>query len=102
MAMYENATTVQLLPGTFDRALGILRNCIVPALKAQKGLCSLGLIPHRESHQIVVISLWRSKTDALAAEAACAYRRQLKQLDPLLDQQPAPPVHEPRLHPPSN
>ena len=83
--MHENATTVQFQPGQIDEALRILREDIVPVLKEQKGLISLCLLPDRSADQITVISLWISKGHALAIEATCAYRKEVKKLDPLLD-----------------
>jgi quinol monooxygenase YgiN len=83
--MYENATTVQLQPGQIDAAMRILREDIMPVLKEQKGLISLCLLPDRSADKITVISLWISKAHALAIEATCAYRKEAKKLDPLLD-----------------
>jgi quinol monooxygenase YgiN len=83
--MYENATTVQFQPSQMDEALRILREDVVPVLKEQKGLISLCLLPDRSADKITVISLWISKAHALTIEANCAYRNEVKKLDPLLD-----------------
>ncbi len=83
--MYENATTVPFQLGQIDEALRILREDIVPVLKEQKGLISLCLLPDRSAAKITVISLWVSKAHALAVEATCAYRNEVRKLDPLLD-----------------
>jgi quinol monooxygenase YgiN len=92
--MYENATTVQFQPGQIDTALRILREEVVPVLKEQKGLISLCLLPDRSADKITVISLWISKAHALAIEAKCAYRKEVKKLDPLLDSLSTYPEHK--------
>ena len=92
--MYENATTVQFQPGQIDEALRILREDIVPVVKEQKGLISLCLLPDRSADKITVISLWISKAHAQAIEATCAYRKEVKRLDPLLDSSFAYPVYK--------
>jgi quinol monooxygenase YgiN len=94
--MFENATTVQFQPGQVDEALHILREDIVPVVKEQKGLISLCLLPDRMADKITVISLWISKAHAQAIEAVSAYRKEVRKLDPLLDQSFAHPVHEAR------
>jgi quinol monooxygenase YgiN len=86
--MYENATTVQFQPGTVDDALLALRAYIVPVLREQAGLLSLGLIPDRDAGKITVISLWTSPAHAHAVEAAYAYRKEITRLDHLLMNQP--------------
>ena len=69
-------------------ALLILRAYVVPVLREQAGLLSLCLIPDREANKITAISLWTSSAHALAAEAAPAYRKEVKQLDTLLMDEP--------------
>jgi quinol monooxygenase YgiN len=86
--MYENATTVQFQPGAVDEALLILRAYVVPVLREQAGLLSLGLIPDCDAGKITVISLWTSPAHARAVEAACAYRKEVARLDHLLMDQP--------------
>jgi quinol monooxygenase YgiN len=82
--MFENATTVQFQPGQVDEALRILRKDIAPVIKEQKGLIGLCLLPDRAADKITVISLWSSKTHAQAIEAVCAYRKEVRKLDPML------------------
>jgi len=86
--MYENATTIQVQPGAVDEALLILREYIVPVLRERAGLLGLCLIPDREANKITVISLWTSPAHALAVEAASAYRKEVKQRDTLLMDEP--------------
>ena len=83
--MYENATTIQFQPGTVDKALFALRAHVVPILREQAGLLSLCLIPDHKTSRITVISLWISRAHALAVEATCAYRKEIKKLDHLLN-----------------
>jgi hypothetical protein len=83
--MYENATTLQLHPGVMDKALGVLREQILPLLKKQDGLIHIALVPDRGNDRLTVISLWAAPLDAAAVERKCAYLRALGELDPFLD-----------------
>ncbi len=90
--MYENATTIQLRLGKVGEALLILRAYVAPVLREQAGLLSLGLIPHRDTDKITVITLWTSPAHALAAEAICAYRKEVAPLDPVLSDESVRPM----------
>ena len=82
--MYENATTLNLHPGVMEKALGILRERILPLMKNQDGLIHIALLPDRANHKLTVISLWACAMDAAAVERKCAYIRALEGLDPYL------------------
>jgi quinol monooxygenase YgiN len=90
--MYENAATIQFQSGAAGEALLILRAYVVPVLREQAGLLSLGLIPDRDANKITVISLWTSPAHARAVEAVCAYRKEIAKLDPLLMNKPVLPA----------
>ncbi len=82
--MFENATTIYVRPGMVEQVLALLRAEVVPALKSHEGFINLCLLPQYASHTLTVISLWSCRTHAIAAEAACAYRRGIAKLEALL------------------
>ena len=82
--MYENVTTLAFRCGRLDEALDLLRQSIVPVLRAQDGLLHLCLLPDRAHDKITVISLWTCAASARATESVGPYRREVNRLDPLL------------------
>ena len=100
--MYENATHLQFRSGELDLAMKILRAEIVPILRAQTGLLSLALIPHAETGQVTVLSLWTSRSAARAVEYRKEFRQAIEKLDPLLVEsrreiRQGPPLSQPIL-----
>jgi hypothetical protein len=89
--MYENATTLKLVPGVMEKALSVLREQILPLIKNQDGLIHIGLVPDPFNNNLTVISVWACAKDAAAVEKKCAYIRALEWLDPYLQTAPDQP-----------
>lgn len=100
--MFENATHLQIHSGELEQAMKILRAEIVPILRAQTGLLSLALIPHTETNQVTILSLWASTACARAVEFRKDFRLAIQKLDPLLVEnrreiRPGRPLSQPVL-----
>lgn len=87
--MHEYAITLRLIPGSQDTVLDLLRRHVVPRLKGQPGLVSLGLVPHPEGDRITILSIWKDAACAARAEAASGYYLCLRRIEPYLIAEPA-------------
>ena len=72
--MFENHTTLEVMPGKMDEALAILNMEILPLIKTDPGLLSLGLLTNLPVSRIVVLSLWKNRRAAESVEYLPAYQ----------------------------
>jgi quinol monooxygenase YgiN len=86
--MYENSVTLRAANGQQDTLLALLRETIVPLLKSQAGLVSLGLVPQPDRQRVTILSEWRREEDARAAERVAGYWCCLHKLEPYLADEP--------------
>jgi quinol monooxygenase YgiN len=87
--MFDHAITIRIIPGCQTQALKLLQRVVIPILRAQPGIISLGVVAHPDQEQITILSEWRDIEAARAAESADGYFLGLCQLEPYLEKEPA-------------
>jgi len=87
--LYEYSVTLRLIPGAQTKVIRLLRKHVIPILKAQPGLVSIGLVPHPEGNLVTVLSEWQRRSDAIAAESSPGYYPALRKIEPFLEPKPA-------------
>jgi heme-degrading monooxygenase HmoA len=86
--MFENATTLTILPGRLAEASALLRESILPLLRSQPGLLSLAFIPREAENQLTIVSIWQTEAHAQAIESDPRYREAFLRLHRLIQVQP--------------
>jgi heme-degrading monooxygenase HmoA len=68
--MYARVISSQLLPGKTDDAVSVWRDKVAPTIKQAKGFKGAYLVGDRETGKGITITLWETKEDADALNAA--------------------------------
>jgi heme-degrading monooxygenase HmoA len=89
--MYARVTIVQILPGKVDKAVGIYRDSVTPAVLKQKGSKGTLLMTDRKTGKGISITLWKTKTEMRAGESSGFYQKQVAKFKDIFG---APPVRE--------
>jgi heme-degrading monooxygenase HmoA len=82
--MYARVTFATAQPDKFDAAIGVVRDSILPAAKKQKGFKGLFHLGNRDTGKGIVIVMWNTEADMIAAESSGFYRQQVAKVAPLL------------------
>lgn len=75
--MHARVVTVQLQPGTTDRAIAIFEESVVPAATEQQGFNGTLLLTDRATGKAVSITMWETEADLTASEASGYYQAQI-------------------------
>jgi heme-degrading monooxygenase HmoA len=82
--MYARVTFATAQPDKVDAAIGVVRDSILPAAKKQKGFKGLFHLGNRDTGKGIVIVMWNTEADMMAAESSGFYRQQVAKVAPLL------------------
>ena len=82
--MHARATTVQVQPGKMQEAIDLIKDSIIPAVKAQKGYQGLYLMTDATSSKALAISVWETEADMMASETRGYYQEQIAKLGSLI------------------
>ena len=66
-----------------DEAIGIFKEIVMPAIKAQKGFKSINLLTDPDSSKFISITIWETEKDMLAGESSGYLQQQLGKLSAL-------------------
>ena len=89
--MYARVVTTQMKPESFDDAVQIYQESVVPAAQAQAGFKHIFLFSDRSTGKSYSIAIWETEADMLAGEASGYLKEQLGKFGGLFT---APPVTE--------
>ena len=89
--MHARVVTTEMNPESFDEAVRIYQESVVPAAQAQTGFRHIFLLSDRSTGKSYSIALWESEADMLAGEASGYLKEQLGKFSGLFT---APPVTE--------
>ena len=89
--MYARVVTTQMKPDSFDEAVRIYNESVVPAARAQAGFKHIYLFSDRSAGKSYSIAIWETEADMLASEASGYLKEQLGKFAELFT---APPVTE--------
>jgi len=68
--VYARVTTLNIAPDQVDGALRLAQEGIVPVYQQQRGFQGLEALLNRSEGRILVVSIWATKADAIAAGEA--------------------------------
>lgn len=83
--MYASVLTGKAKPDRLDDVVHFYKESILPAMKEQTGFKSAILLCNHDTRQLMVISLWESLTNLLAAEAGAYLQAQFREMRMVLE-----------------
>ncbi len=86
--MYARIITSQLKPGTYDQALGIWRESIIPSLENTQGFQGGYMSNDPNTGKGMVVTLWETQADANAMNSSGKYQASIALFANLLDSKP--------------
>jgi heme-degrading monooxygenase HmoA len=86
--MYARIITSQLKPGTFDQALAIWRESIIPSLENTQGFRGGYMSSDPNTGKGMVVTLWETLADANAMNSSGKYQESITLFAKLLDSKP--------------
>jgi heme-degrading monooxygenase HmoA len=75
--MYARVTFSQINPGMEEENTHITKDSVIPSAKKQKGYIGLYQLADRKNKKGIVITLWESEADMIAAETNGFYQQQV-------------------------
>ncbi len=92
--MHARVVTVQIQPGKMDETIGLFRDSVVPAAKAQKGFKGAYLLTNRSTGKGIAVSLWETEADLTAGETSGYYQEQIAKFGQLFAEPPLREAYE--------
>lgn len=75
--MFIRMTIMQLRTESIDAAVGIFKDSVLPAARAQEGFRKEHLLIDRQTGKFVCVTFWKTREDAAASEENRFYQEQL-------------------------
>ncbi|EFH88550.1 antibiotic biosynthesis monooxygenase family protein [Ktedonobacter racemifer] len=84
--MHVRTSIIRLVPGTYEEAIALFRDIILPSAQEQKGFKG-AQIQHSDSdpNRLIVMSFWASVEDLLASEPPAEIHMHMERLDELIE-----------------
>jgi heme-degrading monooxygenase HmoA len=86
--MYARLSLVPTKPDTWDQALGIWREQLLPLIRQQQGFKGVIVMGDRAANKGATITLWETEADAQASMQSENFRKAMAALAPVITGQP--------------
>lgn len=82
--MQASVLTGKAKPDRMDDVIRFCHTSVLPAMKGHAGYKGMILLGNHDTHQFIVVSLWETLADLLAAEAGAYLQAQFREMRILL------------------